>query len=215
MCTVKKSSSPDLFWTLPECLSVFEAEIQQDSEITKEVLDALMYGIHTALASRQYWLDNYQKWYNTLAIDNDISVSTKAGPTVHIKGNVYSAGDNENITGASVMISGTRNGTVTDAFGNFEIDVHLGEELVISYMGYKTEKIRIQSNTQPVIYVAMTEDQDGVGEILGEFILSDVSNGFVGAIMGARGGVEGIIAGALWKGMIGSAGGAVGAARNR
>ena len=52
------------------------------------------------------------------------------------------------LIGATVMEKGTANGVVTDIDGNFSIDVQSGASLVISYVGYVTQEIRVgnQSN---------------------------------------------------------------------
>ncbi len=52
------------------------------------------------------------------------------------------------LIGATVMEKGTTNGVVTDFDGNFSINVQPGATLVISYVGYVTQEIRVgnQSN---------------------------------------------------------------------
>ena len=46
--------------------------------------------------------------------------------------------DGEPIIGATVMVKGTNNGTVTDFDGNFTLKVAPGTPITISYIGYKT-----------------------------------------------------------------------------
>jgi len=52
------------------------------------------------------------------------------------------------LIGATVMEKGTNNGVVTDFDGNFSLDVQSGATLVISYVGYVTQEVRVgnQSN---------------------------------------------------------------------
>ena len=42
------------------------------------------------------------------------------------------------VVGASVAIKGTTSGTITDMDGNFTLDVQVGDEISISYIGYAT-----------------------------------------------------------------------------
>ena len=57
------------------------------------------------------------------------------------------------LIGATVMEKGTSNGVITDYDGNFSIDVSPNATLVISYVGYVTQEIRVgnQSNINIVL----------------------------------------------------------------
>ncbi len=57
------------------------------------------------------------------------------------------------LIGATVLEKGTTNGVVTDFDGNFTIDVKPGATLVISYVGYVTQEVRVgnQSNLNIVL----------------------------------------------------------------
>lgn len=54
----------------------------------------------------------------------------------------------ETVIGASVMVKGTKAGTVTDFDGNFHLDAEPGATLVISYIGYKTQEVKASPNMQ-------------------------------------------------------------------
>ena len=48
----------------------------------------------------------------------------------------------ESVIGASVVVKGTTNGTITDFDGNFSLsDVKKGDVIVISFVGYKTQEV--------------------------------------------------------------------------
>ena len=49
----------------------------------------------------------------------------------------------EPIIGASVVIKGTTNGTITDFDGNFMLEVPAKATLVVSYVGYKTLEVPV------------------------------------------------------------------------
>ena len=60
-----------------------------------------------------------------------------------ITGIVISAEDNEPIIGASVLVKGTTNGTVTDLDGNFNLSVASNSTIVISFIGYSDQEFHI------------------------------------------------------------------------
>ena len=75
-----------------------------------------------------------------ILIGSFISLSAQE---IQVKGTVVSAEDGFPIPGASVIVSGTMKGTVTDFDGNFEIDVSVGQKINIRYIGFETEEITI------------------------------------------------------------------------
>ena len=54
----------------------------------------------------------------------------------------------EPIIGASVIVKGTTYGTVTDFDGNFTLQVSKGNVLVISFIGYTTQEIKVNEKTR-------------------------------------------------------------------
>jgi len=51
------------------------------------------------------------------------------------------------LPGASVIVQGTNSGVVTDFDGNFSIETSIGETLVISFVGYASQSIIVNSNS--------------------------------------------------------------------
>ena len=80
-----------------------------------------------------------------------------------IQGVVYDDLD-MTIPGASVVVKGTTTGTVTDIDGKFTIQVARGATLEISFIGYKTQEIRI-TNAQPLT-VVLQEDSQTLDEVV-------------------------------------------------
>lgn len=68
------------------------------------------------------------------------------------------------ITGATVAIKGTSQGTVTDLDGNFSLDVSEGETLVISFIGYITQNITYTG--QAVLNIQLAEDSQALEEVV-------------------------------------------------
>ncbi len=64
-------------------------------------------------------------------------------------GVVNASDDPYPIVGANVSIKGTSIGTITDLDGNFQLDGHKGDILVVSYIGYKVEEVVIE-NASPL-----------------------------------------------------------------
>lgn len=60
------------------------------------------------------------------------------------------------VTGASVIVKGTTNGTISDINGNYSLDVANGQTIQISFIGYTTQEIRYTG--QPVLNVKLVED---------------------------------------------------------
>ena len=69
----------------------------------------------------------------------------------------------ETAIGASILAEGTTVGTVTDFDGYFELNVPAGVKfLVISYMGYKTERVAVK----PSIKVKLTSETQEIEEVV-------------------------------------------------
>ena len=58
-----------------------------------------------------------------------------------INGIVVSSEDGQPVIGASIVVAGTQNGTVTDVDGNFTLSTSVGSKLVVSYVGMNTKTV--------------------------------------------------------------------------
>ena len=81
-----------------------------------------------------------------------LSVSAFAQST--ITGQVKDA-TGEPVIGASVLINGTSNGTVTDLDGNFSVSVQPGATLTISYIGFQKQQVAATNG----MVITLQEDQ--------------------------------------------------------
>lgn len=81
---------------------------------------------------------------------------------VAVSGKVISKADNEPVIGASVVETGTVNGTITDLDGHFTLNVPAGAELTISYIGYTTMKVV----AQPSLYIELAEEALFIEEVV-------------------------------------------------
>ena len=71
----------------------------------------------------------------------------------------------EPVVGANILVKGkTGVGTITDFDGNFTLDVNSNDILVISFMGYKTQEIKV--GTQKLLQIVMKEDTETLDEVV-------------------------------------------------
>lgn len=68
------------------------------------------------------------------------------------------------ITGATIAVKGTSQGTVTDLDGNFSLDVSKGDVLTISFIGYITQTITYTG--QSVLNIHLEEDAQALEEVV-------------------------------------------------
>jgi TonB-linked SusC/RagA family outer membrane protein len=69
------------------------------------------------------------------------------------KGKVVSKSDNEPLTGATIVVAGTNRGTVTNDKGEFSISVSANEELIVSFIGFETQKVKPFQNSSVITLV--------------------------------------------------------------
>ena len=80
-----------------------------------------------------------------------------ASAQIQVSGKVTDYLLNEALPGATVMIKGTNIGTITDAEGNYTIEVRSeADELIISFIGYEMENVIVGNQT--VINISLIQD---------------------------------------------------------
>jgi TonB-linked SusC/RagA family outer membrane protein len=70
----------------------------------------------------------------------------------------------EPIIGASVKVQGTKSGVITDFDGNFSVQAANNATLVISYVGYTTEVVKVNGRNN--ISVTLTEDAQTLNDVV-------------------------------------------------
>lgn len=88
--------------------------------------------------------------------------STAVNAQNKISGNVSDA-NGESIIGASVIVKGTMNGTITDIKGNFSLNAEVKGMLVVSYIGYKTLETAISNGPMKIV---LKEDSEVLDEVV-------------------------------------------------
>ena len=85
---------------------------------------------------------------------------------VTVSGSIKDASTNEPLPGASVLLKGTRTGTVADLDGNYSITVPSGGTLVFSSIGYQTEEIVVNGSGNRVVPIALQPDTEYLEDVL-------------------------------------------------
>ena len=83
--------------------------------------------------------------------------------TIPVKGKVVDA-QGEPVIGATVQVTGTQDGTITDIDGCFAIQVAAGAELEISFIGYQA--VKVQAVSGKTLEVTLKEDTEMLDEVV-------------------------------------------------
>lgn len=68
------------------------------------------------------------------------------------------------VIGANVMVKGTTNGTITDMDGNFSLEADNNAILVVSYIGFANQEIKVGNQTN--LAITMKEDVEALDELV-------------------------------------------------
>ena len=82
-----------------------------------------------------------------------------------VTGVVMAEGEPDPVIGANVVLKGTTIGTITDFDGNFSIEAKTGDVLVFSYLGYKTQEVKVANANAPV-KVTLVSDNVMLDEVV-------------------------------------------------
>jgi TonB-linked SusC/RagA family outer membrane protein len=82
---------------------------------------------------------------------------------VPVKGKVTDSNGNP-IPGATIIVEGSTTGTATDIDGNFSLDVPDGAVLLVSFIGFASQRITVGS--QSIINIVLEEDLSSLDEVV-------------------------------------------------
>jgi TonB-linked SusC/RagA family outer membrane protein len=115
------------------------------------------------------------------------TVLNAAAQSANVSGTVKDE-TGESVPGATVLVKGSQTGTVTDIDGNFSIQAAPGDILVVSFIGYSSREITVQSG-QTIYAIAMEVSMSDLSEVVvvgyGSQIKKEVS-GSITSISGAE-----------------------------
>ncbi len=97
----------------------------------------------------------------------DLIVIARKNTTIEaspLKGRVTDRTTGQPLIGVTVKVRNMNSGTVTDANGNFELDVPDSAVLLVSYIGYETQEIAVNGQTDINIRLALSST--GLNEVV-------------------------------------------------
>ena len=80
-----------------------------------------------------------------------------------VKGTVTSATDGEALMGATVKVLGSQTGTVTDLDGKFSLEAKDGQTLVVSYIGFVQQKVKVTGND---LVIKLQEEASSLNDVV-------------------------------------------------
>ncbi|WP_276815768.1 SusC/RagA family TonB-linked outer membrane protein [Segatella maculosa] len=80
-----------------------------------------------------------------------------------VTGKVLSASDNEPLLGATVIVQGKQGGSVTDLDGNFSIEANDGQMLVVSYIGFITQRVKVNGDN---LVIKLEEEANSLNDVV-------------------------------------------------
>ena len=121
----------------------------------------------------------------TLLLLFSIFLVTVSAQNLTVNGIVVDEKSGESLPGVSVLVKGTKTGTVTDANGKFSIKVSSGSTLNVSYIGYKTEQVALKGKTY--LKIVLGEDSKGLDEVVVVGYSTQKKESVVGSISTVKG----------------------------
>jgi TonB-linked SusC/RagA family outer membrane protein len=91
-------------------------------------------------------------------------MAVQPSPNKTVTGVVISSGDNQPLVGVSVRVKETSTGGITDIDGKYSVNATQGQTLIFSYIGCKTQEIKVGSST--VINVTLKDDNAVLEEVV-------------------------------------------------
>jgi CarboxypepD_reg-like domain len=102
-------------------------------------------------------------FFSVIFILFSVSVSAQFS----VSGKITDSASKEPLTGASVFCQNTTLGTITNKQGEFSLSLKSGGyELVISYTGYQTKQVRINSSETNKLEIEMIKEDKSMGEVI-------------------------------------------------
>lgn len=139
----------------------YRSQDVDDSRIVKQMPKATT--VQQAMNQLQAGTDCVVTFSNGHIIIKKQASNTTNQQSKQVKGTIVDA-TGMPVIGANVMVKGTTNGTITDMDGNFSLDVPVGATLVVSYVGYSNQEIKV--GNQKNLSIALKEDAEALDELV-------------------------------------------------
>jgi TonB-linked SusC/RagA family outer membrane protein len=128
--------------------------IDSDAESIPDILDEIFRGTNIA-----YTIVDKQIILST----NKLQLVSQSQP-ITVMGVVHDA-NGEPMIGVNIKVKGTNNGTITDYDGNFRIQANAGDVLEVSYIGYKSQELKLTKDSKS-LRVVLAENTKALNEVV-------------------------------------------------
>ncbi len=159
------------FFTKVEDISEFYFFFKNDAidasrkinvDVKNQPIDKILDGVLAGTSLKYKIVDRYIVISNNMERDGDMFL--KQDEKFNVKGTVKSQ-NGESIPGVTVVVKGSSMGTITDANGNYNLNVPSGKSLLqFSFVGLKTQEVSINNRT--TINVILEEESIGLEEVV-------------------------------------------------
>ncbi|MCD7937411.1 MAG: TonB-dependent receptor [Tannerellaceae bacterium] len=139
--------------------------LQSSEEELNDILDKMFEGTRLTYKILDKQVVIYRDQNKKVAsIDRPATLPATRQATKKKVTGVVSDKEGEPVIGASVLVTGTIIGTVTDFDGNFSLEVPDNATLQISYIGYKT--IEVNPQGKEIVIVTLEENTELLGDVI-------------------------------------------------
>jgi TonB-linked SusC/RagA family outer membrane protein len=104
------------------------------------------------------------KKINTLLFSLLIVLSHALAQDIQVSGTVTHSADGKPIAGATILVKGTLNGTMTDGMGNYKISCPANTTLIYSFVGMKTTDEQVNGRT--TINIVLIDDALNLNQVV-------------------------------------------------
>lgn len=168
MARIEKSTGYTFFYDAAQVNVRQKVSLTCKNELISKAMDKMLSPINLS-----YEITNTQ-----IAVLNK-KKATLGGPT-KVRGKVVDE-KGEGVIGANILIEGSGTGTITDFDGKFELEAPINANLLISYIGYKQQTVKVK-NHEPLT-IKMVSDAIGLQDVVvvgyGSQRKSDLTGGIV------------------------------------
>ena len=97
-------------------------------------------------------------------VEASTNLNDQSSKKIKVIGVVTDSKTGEPIVGAAVRLKGTTSGSLTDIEGNFEIQAHPGDVLLISSVGYTSKEVRVGKTN--ILSISLAEDSKMLDQVV-------------------------------------------------
>jgi TonB-linked SusC/RagA family outer membrane protein len=96
-------------------------------------------------------------------MDGKLIVIVLKDDPIRVHGKVLSSDAKESLPGVNITVKGSTRGTITNAVGEYSLEVEKGEVLVFSFVGYQSMEVTV--NTETLIDIELQPDVKTLNEV--------------------------------------------------